>query len=104
MICLAYIPGRGPVKGLGYVVIAFSVPTHVEHLVLNMFAALPIQAIDLMLEPLPLSLLVFGIEFSVCIVGTVDQTEIDGCLNRKIQSARQLLSVDGGIDAHSALT
>ena len=104
MFCLAYIPRRGPVKRLGYVVIAFSVPTHVEQLVLNMFAALTVQAKDLMLESLPLSLLVSGIEFGVCIVGTVDQTEIDVCLNRKIRSARQLLSVDGGIDAHSALT
>lgn len=102
MFCFAYIPGRGPIKRLGYVVIAFSVPTHVEHLVLNMFAAVTVQVSDLMLESLPLSLLVFGIEFSVCIVGTVDQTEIDGCLD--VESARQLRSVDGRIDAHLMLT
>lgn len=46
--------------------------THVEKLVLNMSAALTVQAKDLMLESLPLSLFVFGIEFGVGLVGTVD--------------------------------
>ena len=65
-----------------------------------MLAAPTVQLNDLTLETLPLSLVASGIEFSVGIVGTVDQTEVDGSLNRRIQSACQLLrfSVDGRID------
>ena len=60
-------------------------PAHVEHLVLHMWAALTVQARDLILESLPVGLFVLGVEFRVGLVGTADQTEILGSL--KIESA-----------------
>ena len=76
----AYIPGRGSVESIGYVMIAFTMSTHVEHLVLNMAAALTVQAKDLILESLPLSLFVVGVKFRIGIVCPVDKTKIHGGL------------------------
>lgn len=87
VFCWSYIPGRGPVESLGNVVIAFSVSTHIEYLVLNMTTALMVQASNLMLESLPLSLFVSGIEFLVGLVGAADQTKVHGRLRVVVLSA-----------------
>ena len=84
---VAYIPSRGAVEGLGHVVIALSVSTHVEHLVLHVSGALTVQAEDVMVESLPLSLFMGGIVLCVRIVGTVDQTQVHLRLSMEPESA-----------------
>ena len=53
---------------------------HIQHLILYVFAALPIESKDLMLEALPLGLLVIRIVFGVRVIGAIDETEIRGSL------------------------
>lgn len=60
--------------------IAFSMSPKIKHLILYMPTALAIQTKDLMLETLPLSLFMLGIIFWIGFIGTIDETEIDGCL------------------------
>lgn len=81
--------------------VAFSVPTHVEQLVLHSSAAVTVQAQDQVLESFPLGLFVLGVEFRVGLVSTVDQTEIHGGL--KIESGVSWSWFEEGTHAHGLI-
>ncbi len=79
---LAYVPGRGSVEALCYVVIPLTMTAQVEDFVLKVPPTMAIQMIDLICEALPLSLGAMWVIFEVGIIGTVDQTEVYGRLGR----------------------
>lgn len=60
--------------------VAFTVATHVEDLILNISTALTVQAEDFVLKALPLGFLVFGVVLAVCVVCLIDKTKVCGCL------------------------
>ena len=74
------VPCWGTVERLGSVVVAFTVPAHIENFVLDISTALAVQAEDLVFEALPLGFLVFGVVLCVCVVCLADETKVCSCL------------------------
>ncbi len=71
---IAYIPRRSSVKALGNIVVALAMSAHEYNLILHVPSTLPVVAEDLVIKPLPLSLLSFTIVLVIGIISAIDQT------------------------------
>lgn len=80
--------------------ISLSMATHVEHLVLHISPTFSVEAEDLVVESLPLSLCMIRVVLVVSVIRSVDQTKV-GSVLRSLLSAPMQLHDFGGSATYS---